>query len=232
MIAIHKSVRSLGVGFAVVATSAGITALLMRVQPMLFGARLGAQPGAKRDCKTITTDPKPPLSVRSSPVVAPDNIVGKLGNGTRLTVVDENEGWLRIAQPIAGWVYKPLTVTSCVAELTATAPTTPSDPHLQALSEATEFYQAGNLDAAIARAKTIPPSSDQSAAAANAIARWQRDWQVATVRFDTAQKAFADRRWQDVILQAKGFPANRFWYAKLTPLVRQAIEQQAITAQH
>ncbi len=41
----------------------------------------------------IIADPNPPLNVRSSPRVASNNIVGQLQNGTRVSVVGEQNGW-------------------------------------------------------------------------------------------------------------------------------------------
>lgn len=62
------------------------------------------------DCQTIIADPNPPMNVRSSPVVAADNVVGRLPNGVLLSVTDENQGWLKIRSPLQGWVYQELTV--------------------------------------------------------------------------------------------------------------------------
>jgi hypothetical protein len=181
-------------------------------------------------CQTIATDPNPPLNVRSSPIVANDNVIGKLKNGTLLTVIDENGGWLRISTPAAGWVYKEYTVTSCILPTEAppagTLPPSANDEGSRTLATATEHYQDGNLTAAIAMAKMVTPNSSAYQAAQTAIVQWQRDWQRAESQFYSAQKALRDGRWQDTISLVKGFPDNRFWKAKLTPIVRQAIEFQ------
>ena len=63
--------------------------------------------------QAIVADMNPPLNVRSSPNVENSRIVGKLKNGTWLSVQQEDQGWLKIIDPISGWVAKNLTETSC-----------------------------------------------------------------------------------------------------------------------
>ena len=67
------------------------------------------------NCQTLVTDPNPPLNIRSSPVSAKDNVVGNLKNGTLVTVINENKGWVQISQPLRGWIYETLTVTTCTS---------------------------------------------------------------------------------------------------------------------
>ena len=67
------------------------------------------------NCQTLVTDPNPPLNIRSSPVRAKDNVVGNLKNGTLVTVINENQGWVQISQPLRGWIYENLTVTTCTS---------------------------------------------------------------------------------------------------------------------
>lgn len=194
-----------------------------------------------QSCITLVSDSKPPLNVRSSPIVASNNVVGQLTNGTRLTVAVEQDGWLQVNAPIAGWVYKPLTLTSCPTAngVPAPSPTSPaphSDQPVDAgptlLATATEQYQAGNLEVAMALAKAVPKSSLAYAESQLAIAQWQQDWQQAKTRFEIVQTAFQEQRWQDVLGQVKGFPEIRFWKEKLTPVVKAAIEQQGSTGQN
>lgn len=231
---ISKPIVSTAAGFAVVATAASITAALLRFQPTWFAWNAVGQLPENTVCTTIATDPDPPLNVRSSPVKAPDNIVGKVNNGTELSVIDENGGWLRVSQPIAGWVYKPLTVTSCVSEQAksqaANSPQPnselPSAQSVKTLTLATEQYQAGNLNAAIALAQTIPSSDPTHSLAQTTIAQWQQDWQRAEAEFYHAQSALSQGKSQEVLETVQNFPANRFWRQRLTPIVKKAIEQQ------
>ncbi len=68
------------------------------------------------DCEikmAVVADPEPPLNVRSSPEVKEGNIVGQLNNNTFVSVADEQRGWFRITSPVAGWVAKNRTESSC-----------------------------------------------------------------------------------------------------------------------
>ena len=60
-----------------------------------------------------TADPNPPTNVRSSPEVKPNNIVGKLENGTWVSVKTEKNGWFEITDPVEGWISKKVTESSC-----------------------------------------------------------------------------------------------------------------------
>ncbi|MBW4578797.1 MAG: SH3 domain-containing protein [Tildeniella nuda ZEHNDER 1965/U140] len=230
MTTVHKPALQIGLGAAIFITAASMTAATLHFKPSLVEG-LQALRTAKAPhtiCNTIATDPSPPLNVRSSPVVAPDNVVGTVRNGTRLVVVDRNEGWLRINQPLDGWVYQDLTVTSCVP---ATAQANANLPHsndsgMQVLAQATERYQSGDLKAAIALTQTIPASSAAYQPAKGAVNQWQRDWKTAETTFAEMQQAITQSRWQDVLLKVQTVPDNRFWRAKLAPIVKIAIQRQ------
>jgi hypothetical protein len=226
---IPQSALLIAGGIALFATSATITSAILRLRSPHSAFRQVnstefAQP--QETCTTIATDPTPPLNVRSSPVVAPDNLVDTVNNGTQLTVIDRNQGWLRISSPVAGWVYEDRTVTSCVPTTASTtapdAPVTPADEGTKTLAEATEYYHAGNLNAAIALARTIPADSHAYTTTAAAIVRWEQDWRRAENEFYSSQRASREGRWQDVLSTVQDFPDNRYWRERLTPIVRQA----------
>lgn len=61
----------------------------------------------------IVDDPEPPLNVRSSPEVREGNKVTQLNNNTFVSVADEQSGWLRITNPVIGWVAKNRTRSTC-----------------------------------------------------------------------------------------------------------------------
>jgi Bacterial SH3 domain len=61
----------------------------------------------------IVNDPNPPLNVRSQPQVNGSKIVGKLKNNTFVSVAEEQNGWLRITEPVPGWIAKNRTESSC-----------------------------------------------------------------------------------------------------------------------
>lgn len=64
-------------------------------------------------------DPEPPLNVRSSPEVRPDNIIATIPNGRIGAIVSEHNGWFKIAWPNAsnqkqdGWITANRTEYSC-----------------------------------------------------------------------------------------------------------------------
>ncbi len=63
--------------------------------------------------QAVVSDPNPPLNVRSNPQVRGSNIVGKLKNNTFVSVAEEQNGWLRITDPVPGWIAKRHTESSC-----------------------------------------------------------------------------------------------------------------------
>lgn len=192
--------------------------------PTLLGALM---PQRQAACQTIATDPNPPLNVRSSPVSAPDNIVGKVANGTILTVTDRQQGWLRVAQPFDGWVYEELTVTSCASPGSQNSANPAAVSPLEVLDRATALYHLGNLAGAIALAQTLPPSDPSYSTAQAAIAHWQNDWQIAETEFYAAQRAAETGKWQEILTQVASFPDNRYWRGRFAPLVKQAAQKVA-----
>lgn len=230
MTTVHKPALQIGLGAAIFITAASMTAATLHFKPSLVEGlqALRTTKAPHIICNTIATDPSPPLNVRSSPVVAPDNVVGTVRNGTRLTVVDHNEGWLRINQPLDGWVYQDLTVTSCVPTTAQANASTPpfNDSGMGVLAQATERYQSGDIKAAIALTQTIPAHSAAYQPAKGAVNQWQRDWKTAETTLAEMQTAIAQRRWQDVLIKVQTVPDNRFWRAKLAPIVKIAIQRQ------
>lgn len=60
----------------------------------------------------VVNDPNPPLNVRSDPSTTANNVVAQLKNGAMVTVVNEANGWLEIAEP-KGWISKQRTQHGC-----------------------------------------------------------------------------------------------------------------------
>ena len=58
-----------------------------------------------KNCSLVVDDPQSPLNVRSLPDVK-SNSVGKLNNGEIVTSVTEQNGWIQISSPVAGWISK------------------------------------------------------------------------------------------------------------------------------
>ena len=71
------------------------------------------KPNSKPTTSTsiFVSDPNPPLNVRSGAGSNYD-IVGRLDNGTALTVVSKSGNWLKISKPIVGYVHQNLTKSS------------------------------------------------------------------------------------------------------------------------
>jgi hypothetical protein len=61
----------------------------------------------------LVADPQPPLNVRSLPDSNNSKVVGKLENNTLVSVAEEKAGWLRITEPMVGWIAANRTKTSC-----------------------------------------------------------------------------------------------------------------------
>ena len=91
-------------------------------QPIVLSPRVTPKPQPivvsppDSGCKismALVIDPNPPLNVRDRPQVSQSKIVGTLSNNTFVSVADEQNGWLRITDPIAGWIAKNRTKSSC-----------------------------------------------------------------------------------------------------------------------
>ncbi len=81
--------------------------------PTVYSANGSTETPSQTNCSVVVSDPASPLNVRSTPDTKPDNIVGTVEDGTRLSVVVEQNGWLQINSPLQGWVAKNRTKTVC-----------------------------------------------------------------------------------------------------------------------
>ncbi len=99
---------------------------------------------------------------------------------------------------------------------------TPSYSEKEALYKATEEYQAGDLDRAIALAKSIPSNSNVYPDAQASIEEWQKQWHNAAEQYKAAEKAFQENRWSDVLRAASQVPDILHWQTKTNKLVQQA----------
>jgi hypothetical protein len=61
----------------------------------------------------LVNDPNPPLNVRDRPQLNDSKIIGNLKNNSFVSVSDEQNGWLKITDPVAGWITKNRTKSSC-----------------------------------------------------------------------------------------------------------------------
>ncbi|WP_425526035.1 protein kinase domain-containing protein [Halotia branconii] len=98
----------------------------------------------------------------------------------------------------------------------------PAYSETETLYKATEEYQAGDLQEAIALAKSIPSHSNVYPEAQATIEEWQQQWQQAAEQYLIAEQAFNEGRWSDVLSVAPKVPDILYWQSKIDKLVQQA----------
>ena len=106
----------------------------------------------------------------------------------------------------------------------------PSKSAIETLSQATAEYQGGDLQDAIALAKSIPPYSNVYPEAQTTIEEWQEQWQIATENYLVAEQALNDGRWSDGLRAIAQIPDILYWQSKTAKLVEQAQTQIEIQA--
>ncbi len=99
---------------------------------------------------------------------------------------------------------------------------TPAYSETETLYKATKEYQSGDLDGAVALAKSIPSSSHVYPEAQATIEEWQEQWQIATEQYLVAESAMQQGRWSDVLRVAPQVPHILYWQSKTDRLVEQA----------
>ncbi|MEM6403829.1 MAG: serine/threonine protein kinase, partial [Cyanobacteria bacterium P01_D01_bin.116] len=90
------------------------------------------------------------------------------------------------------------------------------------LSTAQKEFQSGDLQGAIALAKSIPSDSNIYPEAQATIGEWQQEWQIAAKKYETAKIAFEQKRWGDVINHTVDVPNILYWQTKTDALAEQA----------
>ncbi len=98
----------------------------------------------------------------------------------------------------------------------------PAYSETEALYKATEEYQSGDLEGAIALAKSIPSNSIVYPEAQATIGEWRQQWQVAAQQYQVVEKAFNESRWSDVLRTASQVPDILYWQSKTDKLVKSA----------
>lgn len=99
---------------------------------------------------------------------------------------------------------------------------TPVYSETEKLYKATEEFQGGDLDGAIALAKSIPLNSNIYPDAQASIDEWQKQWDIAAQQYNAAQQAFNERRWADVVRAGSQVPDILHWQSQTDKLVQQA----------
>jgi serine/threonine protein kinase len=102
------------------------------------------------------------------------------------------------------------------------ANSSPAHSETDTLYKATEEYQAGDLQEAIALVKSIPSYSNVYPEAQATIEEWQQQWQVAAQHYQAAEQALNQGRWSEVLRIAPKVPDILYWQSKTDQLVQQA----------
>ncbi|XHX81122.1 MAG: serine/threonine protein kinase [Stenomitos frigidus ULC029] len=105
-----------------------------------------------------------------------------------------------------------------------------SDRGEQSLADATQEYQAGQLQKAVTLAASIPKDSAAYVSAQEAIVHWQKDWQTAERKTQAATAALQKGNSLAVLQQAQGLPQIDYWQQRVQPLVQQSTQQAAAAA--
>ncbi|MEA5513188.1 serine/threonine-protein kinase [Nodularia sp. UHCC 0506] len=92
----------------------------------------------------------------------------------------------------------------------------------ETLYKATEKYQTGDLEKALALVKSIPSHSNIYPEAQATIDEWQYQWQFAAVQYQIAEQALEAGKWSEVLSIAPKMPDILYWQSKIDNLVQQA----------
>jgi tetratricopeptide (TPR) repeat protein len=98
----------------------------------------------------------------------------------------------------------------------------PAYSETETLYKATEEYQTGDLQEAIALAKSIPSTSNVYPEAQASIEEWEKQWQIAARKYQAAEQAFNEGRWSDVLRASSQLPNILHWQSQINKLVEQA----------
>ena len=92
----------------------------------------------------------------------------------------------------------------------------------EAVYKATERFQSGDLDRAVALMRTIPNTSKAYSEAQNTIDEWKNDWDTAAKQYQAAEKALNQNQWSDAIQAANLIPDILYWQSKSDKLIEKA----------
>lgn len=107
-----KKIGSGEVGEATIYTASKPTNPSPSVSPIKPSPTPSPTDSLSEKCSIVVNDPESPLNVRSLPNIKSES-VGKLDNGTAVTSVTEQNGWIQISDPVQGWIAKSRTRRVC-----------------------------------------------------------------------------------------------------------------------
>ena len=93
---------------------------------------------------------------------------------------------------------------------------------------ASNKYQEGNLQEAIAMAEIIPDSSSWADKVKVAIQEWDKEWQQNKTHLQTAQEALDKGKWQEAIEAAKKVSNTAYWQQQSEPIIQKAEKEIAL----
>ncbi|MEM7555575.1 MAG: serine/threonine-protein kinase [Cyanobacteria bacterium P01_A01_bin.84] len=85
--------------------------------------------------------------------------------------------------------------------------------------KATEIYQEGDLERAIALMKSIPSSSNAYPEAQATIDEWQQQWRIAAEQYQIAKTAYEAGQWSEAVRAANLAPDILYWQSKLNKFI-------------
>ena len=109
-------------GILVVTMMSFLYALPICAEPAFGRSAPGSALPVRENCRIFqfrVKDPEPPLNIRSSPEIHPDNVIATIPNGRIGAIVAEQNGWFKIAwsdasnQQQEGWIAANRTEYSC-----------------------------------------------------------------------------------------------------------------------
>ena len=94
---------------------------------------------------------------------------------------------------------------------------------------ASDRYQDGNLQAAMALMESIPADSPVGKKAKTIARQWDEEWQQNQAHLQVAQKALDERRWQDALNAVDRVSDTAYWQKQSQPIIQKA-EAEIATA--
>ncbi len=187
------------------------------------------------------------INVRAQPSLEAERVGGaENGEVLELSGAQDND-WLEVREPIAGWVYHDPQLVACtglpepdIAESplpelepeVADEPATPRrDRGSDLLADAQRRLESGDLSSALDLARSIPEISNTYNEAQQAIDTWQREWDRAQQAYNRAQEALDAGRWNDAIAHANSVVQNPYWRERLQQIAERARQRQAAQQQ-
>jgi serine/threonine protein kinase len=133
----------------------------------------------------------------------------------------ENQNKKPNLDPLLAGMKWGITINSLVVGLGvySLASNSQSYSETETLSDAITAYQAGNLEAAINLAKSIPSYSNVYPEAQEIIAEWQKQWHADTKNYLVAEQALKEGNLLDAMRTVPKIPYTAYWRSKREELI-------------